>query len=202
MYVVQSLIKDPGSMYSILVAYLILIVYYAITESRRRGQPAATLKGGAFDQASTRLLSLALFINIILVIVANALSYFQLGPMADLIGWIGIAVMLCGITLRVCASQTLGRFYTRTLRVSEGQRVVQDGPYKYVRHPGYLGTILLWVGAGLATVNWIVAVLVTFTFVAAYRYRINAEERMLVASFGEQYAAYKEHTWRLIPFIW
>jgi protein-S-isoprenylcysteine O-methyltransferase Ste14 len=189
-------------MYSILFAYLILIVYYAITESRRKGQAATTLNGGPFDRASTRLLSLALVISMTLVIVANALNYLQIGLMAEFIGWIGVAVMLCGITLRVWASQRLGRFYTRTLRISEGQRVVQDGPYRYVRHPGYLGTILLWVGAGLATVNWITAALITFTFVAAYRYRINAEEHMLVASFGEQYAAYMRHTWRLFPFIW
>jgi protein-S-isoprenylcysteine O-methyltransferase Ste14 len=186
-------------MYSILVAYLILVVYYAITEIRRKGQ---TFNGGAVDQASTRFLSLAVAISIILVIVANALNYFQLGVVVDVIGWIGIIVMLCGITLRVWAFQMLGRFYTRTLRISEGQRVVQEGPYKYVRHPGYLGVILLWVGAGLATVNWIVAALVTLVFVMAYRYRINAEERMLLASFGEQYAAYKERTWRLIPFVW
>jgi len=189
-------------MYSILVAYLILIVYFAVTESRRKGQAATTLKGGQFDQASTRFLSLAVAISIILVIVANALNYFQLGVMVDVIGWIGIVVMLCGITLRALAFQTLGRFYTRTLRISEGQRVVQEGPYKYVRHPGYLGVIVLWVGAGLATVNWIVAVLVTLTFVAAYRYRIEVEERMLVASFEDQYAAYMKHTWRLLPFIW
>jgi protein-S-isoprenylcysteine O-methyltransferase len=189
-------------MYSILAAYLILIAYFAITESRRKGQAAITLKGGPFDQASTRLLSLAVAISITLVIVANALNYLQIGVMADLIGWIGIVVMLCGITLRMWATQTLGRFYTRTLRVSDIQRVVQDGPYKNLRHPGYLGVILLWVGAGLATVNLIVAALVTFIIIAAYRYRINAEEHMLLASFGEQYAAYAEHTWRLLPLIW
>ena len=60
----------------------------------------------------------------------------------------------------------------------------------------------MWAGAGLATVNWIVTVLVTLTFVAAYRYRIELEERMLVASFGDQYAAYMKHTCRLLPFIW
>ena len=86
--------------------------------------------------------------------------------------------------------------------ISESQRVVQEGPYKNVRHPGYLGVILLWVGAGLATVNWIVAALATLTVIAAYRYRINAEERMLVASFGAQYEAYMKHTWRLLLFVW
>jgi len=189
-------------MYSIFAAYIILIVYYAITESRRKGQAAATLTGGPFGHASTRLMSLAVAISITLVIVANALNYLQIGVMADLIGWIGVVVMLFGTTLRVWASQTLGRLYTRTLHISAGQHVVQEGPYKYVRHPGYLGVILLWVGAGLATVNWIVAALVTLTFVAAHRYRINAEARMLVASFAEQYTAYAEQTWRLLPFIW
>ncbi len=189
-------------MYSIIAAYVILIAYFAITESRRKGQAATTLKGGQFDHASTRLLSLAVSINITLLIVANALNYLQIGLLVDVIGWIGIVVMLSGITLRMWAVQTLGRFYTRTLRISEGQRIVQDGPYKNVRHPGYLGVILLWVGAGLATLNWIAAAFVAFTVVAAYRYRINAEERMLVASFGEQYAAYMKRTWRLLPFVW
>jgi protein-S-isoprenylcysteine O-methyltransferase Ste14 len=185
-------------MYSIFVAYLILIAYIVITGIRRK----TTLEVGPVDQRSTRLLSLAIAINITLLILAIDLNYLQIGLMADVIGWIGIAVMLCGIALRMWAFRTLGGFYTPTLRISESQRVVQDGPYKYVRHPGYLGVILLLVGAGLATVNWIIAALVTFIAAAAYRYRINAEERMLVAAFGEQYAAYMKHTWRLLPFVW
>jgi protein-S-isoprenylcysteine O-methyltransferase Ste14 len=36
---------------------------------------------------------------------------------------------------------------------------VQEGPFKYVRRPGYLEGIVFWIGAGLTTVNWIVAVL-------------------------------------------
>jgi len=189
-------------MYSILLAYLILIVYYAVTESRRQGDAAKTLKGGQFDKGSTRLLSLAVAINIGVLIVANALNYFQIGLMVDFIGWIGIAVMFGGITLRVWATQTLGRFYTRTLLIRDDHHIVQDGPYAKVRHPGYLGVILLWLGAGLATVNWIAAALVTFTILAAYRYRIHTEENMLVASFGQDYKQYMGHTWRLLPYVW
>ncbi|MGD0171922.1 MAG: hypothetical protein ABSB81_07340 [Halobacteriota archaeon] len=93
-------------MYSIIAAYVILIAYFAITESRRKGQAATTLKGGQFDHASTRLLSLAVSINITLLIVANALNYLQIGLLVDVIGWIGIVVMLSGITLRMWAVQT------------------------------------------------------------------------------------------------
>lgn len=74
-----------------------------------------------------------------------------MGLMINLIGWIGIAVMLSGIALRVWAAQTLGRFYARTLLVSDSQHVVQNGPHTHARHPADLGVILLWVGAGWAT---------------------------------------------------
>jgi len=47
----------------------------------------------------------------------------------------------------------LGRFFTRTLRVTGEQRVVSDGPYRVVRHPGYLGDILMWTGAALTTLT-------------------------------------------------
>lgn len=56
-----------------------------------------------------------------------------------------------GFTLRVCAIQTLGKFYTRTLRVTKSYNVVQEGLYKKVRRPGYPDVILVSVGAGLAT---------------------------------------------------
>jgi protein-S-isoprenylcysteine O-methyltransferase len=186
-------------MYSILVAYVVLVAHFAITEGRRRGQGA---RGGQYDKKSTRFIGLAVIINVIILISANALNYLQIGLMADVIGWIGIAVMLCGTALRLWATRALGKFYTRTLLISDGHRVVREGPYKTLRHPGYLGIILLFIGAGLATVNWIAATLVMFTIVAPYPYRIRCEERMLVASFGQQYKDYADHTWRLLPFIW
>jgi protein-S-isoprenylcysteine O-methyltransferase Ste14 len=41
--------------------------------------------------------------------------------------------------------RTLGRAYSRTLR-TERERVVEAGPYRHVRHPGYLGSNLIWLG--------------------------------------------------------
>src|SRR5258708_1479204 len=64
--------------------------------------------------------------------------------------------MIIGLTLRVWAAQVLGRFYTRTLRTTDKQRIVQSGPYHLIRHPGYLGTILIWIGAGLAVLKRLV----------------------------------------------
>ena len=75
------------------------------------------------------------------------------------------------------------------------------GPYRLVRHPGYIGSILVWVGSRLA-VNWLVAAATALVLLPVYAYRISAEEQMLVDHFGDAYRTYKARTWRLVPFVW
>jgi protein-S-isoprenylcysteine O-methyltransferase Ste14 len=60
----------------------------------------------------------------------------------------------------------------------------------------------MWGGAGLSTVNWIAAAIIMLMIVPAYCYRFTCEENMLVASFGDQYREYTEHTWKLVPFVY
>ena len=71
-----------------------------------------------------------------------------------------------------------------------------------IRHPGYSGVLLLWVGGGLAVSNWIAAMVTAPVMFASYRYRIESEESMLLAAFGTEYQAYAAKTWRLIPLIY
>jgi protein-S-isoprenylcysteine O-methyltransferase len=53
------------------------------------------------------------------------------------------------LALKTWAVRTSGRFDTRTLRSASDQSVTDSGPYRLVRHPGYLGALLLWIGFGL-----------------------------------------------------
>lgn len=81
------------------------------------------------------------------------------------------------------------------------QRIIQDGPYHGVRHPGYLGTLLVWFGAALAVGNGIVVAIVSIVLLRAYRKRIEIEERMLLDTFGDEYCSYAGRTRRLVPFL-
>jgi protein-S-isoprenylcysteine O-methyltransferase len=92
--------------------------------------------------------------------------------------------------------------YTRTLRTAGDQRLVQDGPYRLIRHPGYSGSLLVWAGYSLGLGSWIALVVTAGLLLAVYSWRINAEESMLLSTFGEQYAQYRRHTKRLIPFLY
>jgi protein-S-isoprenylcysteine O-methyltransferase Ste14 len=88
------------------------------------------------------------------------------------------------------------------LRISDRQQIVDEGPYRLVRHPGYLGTLLLWLGAALASENWIAVPTIMVPMISVYHRRIEAEDAMLAASFGDGHARYADRTWRLIPFMY
>ena len=110
--------------------------------------------------------------------------------------------MVVGIELRVWAARTLGSYYTRTLLTTKEQEVVATGPYARIRHPGYLGNILLWSGFGVLSANLAIALLFPVMFVAASVYRISVEERMLAGTLGKDYAEYRRRTYRLVPLVY
>ena len=181
-----------------------LIFLFTVTEGRlRKGQQAETLEAGASDRNSTRRLGMVYSLIVLSLVLAPVLNYLAIGRILSAgAGWAGLVVAAGGVALRVWANRILGEFYTRTLRVAENQPVVQNGPYRLIRHPGYLGSILMWAGAGLATTNWIAVVVAVVTPLIAYHLRIEAEEAMLVDCLGQAYARYKGRTWRLIPFVY
>jgi protein-S-isoprenylcysteine O-methyltransferase len=117
------------------------------------------------------------------------------------LAWIGVTVGAFGLAIRIWSMRVLGRDYTRSLRTREAQAVVDRGPYRLVRHPGYVGSMLVWDGSRLA-LNWLIALATTVMLLLVYAYRISAEEEMLVDQLGDAYQDYKARTWRLVPFIW
>jgi protein-S-isoprenylcysteine O-methyltransferase len=116
--------------------------------------------------------------------------------------WIGVAAIAVGLALRAWGMTVLGRFYTRTLRVVDDQRVVTAGPYRLIRHPGYAGSLLVWTGYCLGVGNWVALVVVAALMLGAYGWRIRSEERLLADAFGDEYRHYQRRTARLVPFVY
>jgi protein-S-isoprenylcysteine O-methyltransferase Ste14 len=97
--------------------------------------------------------------------------------------------------------RTLGSSYSRTLRVEEAQSVVERGPYRLVRHPGYAGSLLIWTGLALTSRSLPVVAVVGGLLGVAYHRRVAAEEALLRRAFPG-YIEYSRRTRRLIPFVW
>jgi protein-S-isoprenylcysteine O-methyltransferase Ste14 len=114
---------------------------------------------------------------------------------------LGITLILLGVALRWYSIWTLGRYFTRDVAVSAGQKIVQNGPYRTIRHPAYSGTFLTMLGVGLVMTNW-ASLLVLFTCVLlGHLYRVRVEEKALVQAIGQPYLAYMHRTRRFIPFV-
>ena len=80
-------------------------------------------------------------------------------------------------------------------------RIVRAGPYRYLRHPSYTGTLMILLGLGLASRTWLGTVIILALFSLVIGYRINVEEKALKAEFGKEYIEYAKKTKRLFPFI-
>jgi protein-S-isoprenylcysteine O-methyltransferase Ste14 len=98
--------------------------------------------------------------------------------------------------------RVLGRFFTYDVAISTGQQVIEKGPYRWLRHPSYLGSLLAEVGFGMTMTNWLAMLLPALCIGAAYAYRIPIEERALLQGLGTPYREYMRRTWRLIPFVY
>jgi protein-S-isoprenylcysteine O-methyltransferase Ste14 len=190
-------------MLTTLVAWSLLISFLLLQRVMRRGEEARSLRPPPADRGSTRLLGSAFGLGLVALAAAPALNAYGVGDM-DLspVGWVGVAIMVGGLAVRLWSQAVLGRYYTSTLRHSADQPVLANGPYRLLRHPGYGGLLLAWLGAGLATANWAVALAIAVLMVVAYSYRIAAEEAMLLGAFGDRYREYMARTWRLVPYVY
>lgn len=191
-------------MLTIVLAYGLIALFFLAVESRREGEAAKSFKPGPFDGQSQKILGLGILIVQLALILAPVLNYLGVACIARgrFLGWGGVALMTGGIALRYWAGKALGAFYTRTLLIQTDQRIITAGPYKVIRHPGYAGTLLMWVGSVFATTNWLAIAIATPAIVGAYIYRIRCEEAMLVRSFGGHYKSYQARTYKLIPFVY
>ena len=189
-----------------------MLLLYAVQSEVRFGRRARTIFGGASDRGSTLAVSASAVVPILgFVLAMKAPTSPFLGqlpswlwtsnslPGMPWVAWTGVSLGIVGLWVRLWALLTLRQAYTRTLRVDEGQFFERGGPYRLVRHPGYLGSLLCLNGIALSTGNvFVVSASVLATF-AAYGYRIRVEDAMLVASFGPAYESYRRQVSALFP---
>ena len=115
---------------------------------------------------------------------------------------VGLAVMCLGTVLRYWSVLTLGRFFTVTVDIGEGHRVVDTGPYAVLRHPSYTGMLVVYLGIGICLDSWLsVAATVVLPALAVLN-RIRHEEAVLVRQLGVDYERYRGRTSRLVPGVW
>lgn len=120
----------------------------------------------------------------------------------DTIRWLGVVLGAVGGALRIWPVFVLGSRFSGLVAIQPGHTLVTSGVYGVIRHPSYLGLLVSSLGWGLAFRAG-VGVLLAVCLIPPLVARMNAEERLLRAQFGDEYDAYRARTpSRLIPGIY
>jgi protein-S-isoprenylcysteine O-methyltransferase Ste14 len=171
---------------------------YLILKDRTHGKGRTEI-----DRRTRNYNTVATVVALTLAPLMSWVSFFRFdSPGTSAVFWIGIVVMFLGFFLRHWSIFVLGRYFRTTIELEKGQRVVQKGPYRYVRHPSYAGIVLFFIGYGVLSKNWLSFVLAVCLPIASLVYRIRIEEKALVEGLGAEYVAYQRKTKKLIPGMW
>ena len=115
--------------------------------------------------------------------------------------FVGVALIVIGLTIELVAQITLRHSYSSTLVIREDHQLITHGVYRFIRHPIYLGVILVFIGFAVYASS-LYGLLAMSALFPVFLNRIRMEERLLTEEFGDEYRTYKEATSKLIPFVY
>lgn len=179
---------------AVIVGFVVPFIYFV----RWSLKNAASTKTKPRKDVST----LTNFALIPAAVFAIWLGYAGVGPLPHWLLYPGLTIFLLGLAVTVWAYHTLGRFFFLEVQVQREHRVVNTGPYRLLRHPGYAGVLFGFVGLGLALQSWVSLLVLLLATTTALAYRARIEEKFLVAELGDEYVLYMARTKRLLPYVW
>jgi protein-S-isoprenylcysteine O-methyltransferase Ste14 len=166
----------------------------------------ATRTGKSGGKIRDRGSQLILWIMIVISVTACAwLGRIMAANMFGGAAWLkaaSVAVLAAALAIRWTALFTLGKSFSANVAIRESQKMVRSGLYRVLRHPSYLGLLMVFVAIGIHSRNWISLVVAVAPTTAALIDRIQVEEQALQEAFGEEYAQYRRVTKRLVPGVY
>lgn len=177
-----------------------LIVHKLLWELLKRGQAAKsrTTQGRSLSVIAIKAVKIGILIGIAFqTMLPDVLPITQ---DAETLRIIGFVIFTTGLLMAIVSRIQLGRNWSdiEAVNVATEQAVVARGLYRFIRHPIYVGDLLLLIGLQLSLNSWLV-ILVVLMAPIVLRQAI-MEERALVTSLPG-YGAYCMRTKRFIPFV-
>jgi protein-S-isoprenylcysteine O-methyltransferase len=115
---------------------------------------------------------------------------------------LGCGLFVLGLALRWYSIIHLGRFFTTNVAIAKDHHLIDSGPYRFVRHPSYAGSLVAVLGFTLSLANWASLLIIFGPNCAVTLWRIHIEEEALLGALGGGYRGYMQRTKRLIPLIY
>ena len=177
---------------------LSFLAFEATISLTRKPMPGAQAK----DRGTFQLIWIVITLAIVGGIFAGQAVPSARLPYAEAIYPWGFALFVLGMIVRAWAIWTLGRFFTVQVAIASDHKLIEDGPYRLLRHPSYTGSLLMFVGYLACHGNALTMAIVLLSVLAVFIRRIRVEEAALAEAFGDAWCDYARRTWRLVPLIY
>jgi protein-S-isoprenylcysteine O-methyltransferase Ste14 len=114
----------------------------------------------------------------------------------------GFLFIISGLIVRWIAILQLGKSFTVDVAINTDANLKTDGIYENIRHPSYLGLLLIISGFSITMHSLNSFLVFVIPVLIAVIYRISVEEKVLINEFGGNYIKYMKSTKKLIPYIY
>jgi protein-S-isoprenylcysteine O-methyltransferase Ste14 len=187
--------------FSVLGGFLVSEVLINI--SRRGDKTGSNVRKGKISNALIMTVGFgSIVLGIIIGFTAKFMNIRWLFSPDYFISSLGLVLIVIGEAMRWSAIRELKKYFTVDVRILDDHKLIRSGPFKYVRHPSYLGLLIAVLGLGATMVNWLSTIVILVPHVIVILLRINEEEKALEERFGSEYQQYRKQTKRLIPGIY
>jgi protein-S-isoprenylcysteine O-methyltransferase Ste14 len=141
----------------------------------------------------------------VLSLIFFILAIFQIGtflynPGYQNIRIIGLVFYLVFSWIQIISFKALGDNYSQEVLIFRHHKLVTKGPFRLIRHPQYISQILMDLGAGVATLSFLVTPLAIIE-IPILILRARLEEKLLHKNFKEEFQKYKSKSGFMLPFI-
>ena len=121
-------------------------------------------------------------------------------PHTPLIRSLGVAIAVLGLAAAIWARRTLADNWSGNVVFKKEHKLIEQGPYRYVRHPIYTGILLMCLGTAIESGRPAAFAGVLF-FLVGFWFKLQQEEKLMLRHFPQEYAAYKARVKALVPFV-
>ncbi len=179
---------------AILACWVLLVLYWNLS--------AGSIKAAAEPQDfAARLARMPVWLGFVLFVTAWAYPFGPVAiPRTVASQSIGVAICALGLILAIWSRKILGVEWSQDVELKQGHKLIERGPYRFMRHPIYTGHLLMGLGTAIAS-GLLIAFVGVASFAIGFWIKLNQEERLLLRGFPDEYPAYKSRVKALIPYL-
>jgi protein-S-isoprenylcysteine O-methyltransferase Ste14 len=165
----------------------------------------SNLKGPVVQEEKGDLSYWLIIPGMLITFFVSPIEYLFFPYFSTLSNWLkvsGLILVVLGVIIFVWARKALGSSYSGHVSVQVELQLVQSGPYHIIRHPAYLGYLLMSLGISLGYLSLVGLFSIPVFLLPGLIYRIRVEDKLLSRHFGNLFQEYATRTARLFPGIW